>query len=69
MAVLRGTVTAVVSASGTASVRFDGTANQVVSGIRYSTALAASIVAGKRVLVDTGDHNDTADFIVTAMFA
>lgn len=69
MAVLRGTVTAVVSASGTASVRFDGTGNQVVSGVRCSTALSATIAAGKRVLVDTGDHSDTTDFIITAMFA
>jgi hypothetical protein len=69
MAIFRGVLAAWDSVNYLATVRLDGSAPQTLSGLRTSRAIAsADMVATRRVLVDTGDHGDPADFVVTAVW-
>ena len=69
MAVYRGTLAAWDSTGFLATVRLDGSAAQTLSALRTSRAIAsADMVTGRKVLLDTGDHNDPADFVVTAVW-
>jgi hypothetical protein len=70
MAIYRGVLADWDSVNFLATVRLDGSAPQTLSGLRTSRAIAtAEMMAGRRVLVDTGDHGDPADFVVTAVWA
>lgn len=67
MAVYRGRLVAFDSVNFLATVRLDGSAPQVLEGAAVSRGLAAAaLTPGRRVLVDTGDHGDPADIVVTA---
>lgn len=52
-----------------ATVRLDGSAAQTLRAIAVSRAIPDDqMAAGRRVMVDTGDHNHPADFVVTAVY-
>ena len=66
MAVYRGVI---ADWDGTAPIRLDGSPNQTMTDVRTSVAIAsADMTVGRRVLVDTGDHNDPQDAVVTAVW-
>lgn len=70
MAVLRGSIVSFNSTPYTASIRLDGSAPQTVDGVAVSRAIpSAEMTTGRKVLLDTGDHNHPADFVVTAVWA
>lgn len=70
MAVLRGSIVTFNSTPYTASIRLDGSAPQTVDNVAVSRAIASGeMTAGRKVLLDTGDHNHPADFVVTAVWA
>lgn len=69
MAALRGVIVSFDSTPYTASVRLDGSAPQAVDSVAVSRAIAAAeMTAGRKVLLDTGDHNHPSDFVVTAVW-
>lgn len=69
MTVLRGSIVSFDSTPYTASVRLDGSAPQTVDNVTVSRAIASGeMTAGRKVLLDTGDHNHPADFVVTAVW-
>jgi hypothetical protein len=69
MAIFRGTLAAWDSVGFLATVRLDGSSAQALSGIKTSRAIAsADMVTGRKILLDTGDHNDPSDFVVTAVY-
>ena len=69
MAVLRGSIVSFDSTPFPASVRLDGRAPQPGDNVTVSRAIASGeMTAGRKVLVDTGDHNHPADFVVTAVW-
>lgn len=66
---IRGIVTAFDVGTHTATVRLDGSAPQVLGSVPTSRGIASGDMAtGRRVVVDTGDHNHPADFVVTAVW-
>jgi hypothetical protein len=70
MAVLRGSIVSFSSAPFTASVRLDGSAPQTLDNVTVSRAIpSAEMTPGRKVLLDTGDHNHPADFLVVAVWA
>lgn len=69
MAVFRGLVVDFDDVEHVASVRLDGSASEVTQGVAVSRGIAANeVVVGRRVLVDTGDHNHPGDFVVVAVW-
>lgn len=68
MSVLRGVI---ASWDGSvAAVRLEGSSAQVVTTTKKATNIAgAEMVVGRRVLLESGDHNDPADFVVFAVWA
>ena len=69
MATYRGRLVSFSSGSYVASVRLDGSPAQAMEGVPVSRGLpAAEMVAGRRVLLDTGDHNHPGDAVVTAVW-
>jgi hypothetical protein len=69
MAVLRGILVSFSSGPFTASVRLDGSAPQTVDNVAVSRAIASGeMTAGRKVLLDSGDHNNPNDFLVTAVW-
>jgi len=69
MALLRGTIVAFDSTPHTATVRLDGSAAETLADVSTSRGIdAAEMTSGRRVVVDTGDHNHPADFVVTAVY-
>ena len=69
MAIFRGVLASWDGSNFLATVRLDGSAPQTLSGLRTSRAIAsADMVAGRRVIVDTGDHGDPGDIVVTAVW-
>jgi hypothetical protein len=69
MAVYRGKVVAFDSGTHTATVRLDGSAAQTVEDVATAANIASGdMTTGRRVLVDNGDHNHPADFVVTAVY-
>jgi hypothetical protein len=69
MAIFRGTLAAWDSGTFLATVRLDGSSAQALTGIKTSRAIAsADMVTGRKILLDTGDHNDPSDFVVTAVY-
>ncbi len=70
MAVFRAKLVSWSSGTWRAVVRLDGSAAQVLSDVRVSRAIpAAEMVAGRPVLLDTGDHGDSADIVLTSVWA
>jgi hypothetical protein len=69
MAVYRGSVVSFDSLNWKADVRLDGSQAQSLAGVKTSRNIAAvEMTAGRKVLVDTGDHGDLADVVVFAVF-
>lgn len=70
MAVFRGKIAAWNGTTYLASVRVDGSSAQALTSIKTNRGIAsADMIVGRNVLLDTGDHNDPADFVVTAVYA
>jgi len=70
MAVLRGSIVSFASGPYTATVRLDGSAAQTVESVAVSRGIGSGeMVGGRKVVVDTGDHNHPGDFVVTAVWA
>jgi hypothetical protein len=68
MALYRATLVSFDSGAYTASVRLDGSQAQSLDGVTVSRALpSAEMTAGRRVLVDTGDHGGLADVVIYAV--
>ena len=68
MAVIRGTLAAWLAP--TATVRLEGSAPQTITtDKKAANILAADMVVTRKVLIDTGDHNDPADFVIYAIWA
>lgn len=69
MAVLRGVLVSFNAATYKAVVRLDGSGPQVLTDVRTNRGIpSAEMVAARRVLVDTGDHGDIADVVLSAVF-
>lgn len=67
MPILRGTIAAWLSP--TATIRLEGSAAQTITTDKKATnILAADMVVTRKVLIDTGDHNDPADFVIYAVW-
>lgn len=63
----RGTLASFESGTWTATVRFDGSPTRTAGPFPVSRSLASGeMLAGRRVLVDAGDHGDPADYVVVA---
>ncbi|MGE5595519.1 MAG: hypothetical protein ACM3S1_05730 [Hyphomicrobiales bacterium] len=70
MALLRGKVVSFDSTGYTASIRLDGSAPQTLDNVRVALNIAsAAMTAGRRVILDTGDHGDLADVVVLAVYS
>jgi len=69
MAQLRGTVISFDSGTHTAVIRLDGSAAQTLRSVATNRGIASGdMTAGRAVVLDTGDHNHPADFVVTTVF-
>ena len=68
MAVIRGTLAA--WSAPTATIRLEGSAAQTITtDKKAANILAADMTVGRKVLLDTGDHNDPADIVIYAVWA
>ena len=52
-----------------AAVRLDGSAPRTIADIHANRLAAAAFATGRKCLVDTGDHNDLEDAVITAVWA
>ena len=68
MPVYRGRLLEFDDTAYRARVRIDGAAPRTVDGVRCSRLYAVEFVPGRRVLIDTGDHNDPEDAVVVAVW-
>ena len=69
MPVYRATVVAFDAGAHSATIRLDGSAAQTLAGVATNRGIASGdMTAGRKVTLDTGDHNHPADFVVTAVF-
>ena len=69
MTLFRGAIVSFDNTTGRAAVRLDGSAAQRFAAVAVSRGLdQAELLSGRRCIVDTGDHNDPADFVVTALY-
>ena len=69
MALVRGVLVSFDSGAWTASVRLDGSQAQSLDGVKVAlNIVSGNLIAGRRVLVDTGDHGDLADVVVYAVY-
>lgn len=67
MATLRGVIAAWDGT--TASIRLEGSSAQLVTTTKKAANIAsADMIAGRKAMLDTGDHNDPADFVVYAVW-
>ncbi len=67
MTVYRGKVVSFASGPWTASIRLDGSAAQTIENVPVVSHIAATDMdVGNKCIVDTGDHNHPADFVVIA---
>ncbi len=70
MATLRGRLVRFDGSSWRAVVRLEGSASMELTGVAVSRAIpAGQMVAGRTVLVDTGDGHGPAEAILTAIVA
>lgn len=69
MAVYRGKIVSFNSGAWKATIRLDGSAAETLADIPTARDIASGeMTAGRRVLIDTGDHHNPADFVVTAVY-
>ena len=69
MAQVRGRVVAFNAGPVTATIRVDGSAGETLQNVAVSRAIAAAdMTSPRRVVLDTGDHNNPADFVITAVW-
>ena len=69
MASYRGKVTAFDAGSHTAAIRLDGSAAQVLEAVPTNRGIASGdMTSGRRVVLDTGEANNPADFVVVAVY-
>lgn len=69
MAVYRGKIVTFNAGAHTAEVRLDGSAGEVLPAVPTNRGIAsADMTAGRKVLVDTGDHNHPNDSVVTTVY-
>jgi molybdopterin-binding protein len=69
MSIFRGRVVSFDSGTWTATIRLDGSSPQTLTTIATARNIAsAEMTAGRRVLMDTGDHSDPTDFVVTTVY-
>jgi molybdopterin-binding protein len=69
MAIFRGKVVSFTAGTWKASIRLDGSAGQSLDAIAVARNIAsAEMTAGRSILLDTGDHSDPADFVITAVW-
>ena len=70
MAALRGRLVRFDGSTWRAVVRLDGSASMELTGVAVSRALAGGeMVAGRTVLVETGEAGDPAEAILIAVVA
>ena len=70
MAALRGRLVRFEATAWRAVVRLEGSASMELTGVAVSRALpAAEMVAGRTVLVETGEAGDPAEAILIAVVA
>ena len=70
MAALRGRLVRFDGSEWRAVVRLDGSASMELTGVAVSRALpAAEMVAGRAVLVETGEAGDPAEAVLIAVVA
>lgn len=70
MAVYRGKIVSFNAGTWTAVIRLDGSAAQTLTGVATARNIAAAeMTAGRKVVLDSGDHNNPTDFVVTAVWA
>lgn len=69
MTIYRGRVVDFDTGTHTATVRLDGSAAQVLTSVPTARNIASGeMTAGRRVLVDTGDHGELVDTVVFAVY-
>jgi len=69
MALLRGTLVSFDNVNWLAEVRLDGSPWQSLGGVKTARNIAsAEMLAGRAVLVETGDYGDAADAVVCAVW-
>ena len=70
MATLRGRLVRFDESVWRAVVRLEGSASMELTNVAVSRGIpAGQMVAGRRVLIDTGDSGDAAEAILTAIVA
>ncbi|OAI43075.1 hypothetical protein AYO38_11015 [bacterium SCGC AG-212-C10] len=70
MAQFRATVVSFDAGTWRATLRFDGSAPQAVSGVRTARNIpSAEMTSGRKVLVDTGDHGNADDMVVFGVWS
>ena len=69
MALLRGTLVSFNSTTFRAVVRLDGSTPQTLTNVRSNRLASSVFTAGRRVLVDTGDHGDIEDAVLLAVWS
>ncbi|MDE2670283.1 MAG: hypothetical protein OXI51_11570 [Chloroflexota bacterium] len=70
MATLRGRLVRFDGSAWRAVVRLEGSASMELTNVAVTRAIpAGEMVAGRGVLVDTGDAGDAAEAILTAIVA
>lgn len=69
MAVFRGKVVTFSSGTWSANVRVDGSPGEILAAVPVNRAIASTdMVAGRSVLLDTGETQNPDDFVVTAVW-
>lgn len=69
MALFRGTLIDFNASTYRATVRLHGATPRTIDNIRCTRLPSGEFTAGRQVAVDTGDHNDPEDAVVTAVFS
>lgn len=69
MAIHRGKVVSFDSGTWTATVRIDGSPQQTLTTVPVARNIpSAEMTSSRKVLLDTGDHFNPADFILFAVW-
>lgn len=68
MTIARGLIVSFDATTALAVVRLHGSTPQTLTTVQVSRFAQAEIVAGRNCLVDTGDHGDPADNLITAVW-
>lgn len=68
MALIRGTIVSFDSSTYLASVRQDGAQPTVITSVRTTRIADTEVAAGRRCIIDTGDHGDLLDVVIVAVY-